>query len=722
MKQTSLRSIAATAVVVAGSCAFAQTGNMAVNNDGRKPHPSAILDVSSNYLPLATAEQKGMLIPRVTTAQRNAIAPTVAQQGIMVYQTDGVPGFYYFEYGQWVRVDVGADGWDVSGNNPTLVANEFLGTRDNTDFVFRTNNVEAMRVKGTNGARYVGIGTTTPAEMVDVNGALLINNPSPGSWPPPTSFAATNQTGTILFRPPGTGSPGDTLFSTYIPGAPQNRDAIMWAGHWGNVDGTGVQNLAAADANSGGWRKLENDYQERFTKSYAQPGTPSCGSGSVQIPGNIAIVAANLTSALASPGVREWVSPYPHNTSGRIRHQHMYLASELNLEVNQLSGNANVTGGLCANQPITSIGFYIGTGGGSKTVPLNSMAITIKHVAFGVNDLSTGFDLSNDPAQSCYIQTVNTNRPSITGAWEVFSPLSQPFVWDGVRNIVVEIAYATTTIAAAQPPVLFGPSPGGALLTASWNSTSTIAPCSNAGLPGSCSATLPSVPAGMPWNNASCGTLGTNGGTTQFRPVIQFTGTVATAPALVNSFGSYLYYQGGFVAESTTTGNPFGRQTNPYFAFKGPGTITAENGVFDNSIRLNDHVFDRAFDGQVAPEDAALFGTQRNHSIEEMAEFTRMNRHLPTVKGRDAWRIEGGFSFGDLTNQLWTTTETQALYVTELHDRLNLLEVLSTDRPLVPDEFDLARQQLAGAKSYTDGEKGLLLEGLRNRVVTTQHH
>ena len=48
-------------------------------------------------------------------------------------------------------------------------------------------------------------------------------------------------------------------------------------------------------------------------------------------------------------------------------------------------------------------------------------------------------------------------------------------------------------------------------------------------------------------------------------------------------------------------------------------------------------------------------------------------------------------------------------------------EVISS-RPITSDEFDLARQQLAGVKTYTDGEKGLLLEGLRNRVVTTQQH
>jgi len=197
---------------------------------------------------------------------------------------------------------------------------------------------------------------------------------------------------------------------------------------------------------------------------------------------------------------------------------------------------------------------------------------------------------------------------------------------------------------------------------------------------------------------------------------------VTTSPALTSSISSYIYYQGGFVSESTTTGNPYGRQITPYYAFRGPGTITAENGVYDNGAQLNDHVFDRAFDGQVAPKDASRFGTLRNHSIEEMAEFTRMNRHLPTVKGRDAWRIEGGFSFGDLTNQLWTTTETQALYVTELNDRLNVLELLSTDRTITSDEFDLARQQLAGMKGYTDGEKGTLLQGLHTRVVTTQQH
>lgn len=221
----------------------------------------------------------------------------------------------------------------------------------------------------------------------------------------------------------------------------------------------------------------------------------------------------------------------------------------------------------------------------------------------------------------------------------------------------------------------------------------------------------------MPWNNATCGTLGTNGGTTQYRPVIQFTGTVATAPAGTTGVSSYLWYRGGLVVEGTTN-PPWGRQTTPYFSFKGPGNISVENGVFDNTVRLNDHVFDRAFDGRVKESDAAHFGAGRNYSIDEMASFTRMNRHLPTIKGRDSWNAERGFSLGDMTNQLWTTAETQALYVTELNDRLDVLELLSNDRPLSQEEFNVAKASICGMQDHTESEKAVLLGSLQERVVT----
>ncbi|MBL0044951.1 MAG: hypothetical protein IPP33_11335 [Flavobacteriales bacterium] len=208
------------------------------------------------------------------------------------------------------------------------------------------------------------------------------------------------------------------------------------------------------------------------------------------------------------------------------------------------------------------------------------------------------------------------------------------------------------------------------------------------------------------------------GGTLAFRPVIRFNGTVSTAAPATSSSNSYIYYRGGMVLEATTSPAPWGRVIVPY-SFRGPGTICAERGVYDNGTKLNDHVFDRAFDGSVNPKDAATFGDGRNMDIDEMARFTRTNRHLPTMKGRDSWRVEGGFSLGDLTNQLWTTAETQALYMTELNDRLDVIELLSNDRPLEPVEMGLAKKQLCSMGHYTEAEKAALVKTLEARTVTT---
>lgn len=58
------------------------------------PHASALLDIQST--------NKGVLIPRMTLAQRNAI-PTPAT-GLLILQTNITPGFYYYTGTAWARV------------------------------------------------------------------------------------------------------------------------------------------------------------------------------------------------------------------------------------------------------------------------------------------------------------------------------------------------------------------------------------------------------------------------------------------------------------------------------------------------------------------------------------------------------------------------------------------------------------------------------------------
>jgi hypothetical protein len=69
-------------LLVISNCLFAQVG---INSDNSAPDSSAMLDVRSI--------NKGMLIPRMTLEQRNAISSPAV--GLMIYQTDNSPGYYY---------------------------------------------------------------------------------------------------------------------------------------------------------------------------------------------------------------------------------------------------------------------------------------------------------------------------------------------------------------------------------------------------------------------------------------------------------------------------------------------------------------------------------------------------------------------------------------------------------------------------------------------------
>jgi hypothetical protein len=112
------------------------------------PDPNAQLDVSSS--------NKGILIPRMTLAQRNAI-PGITL-GLMIYQTDNNPGFYVNKSSSfafnWVPITEGKNLWSTSLGNANYISN------------INTGNV--------------GIGTTLPetkfAVTNDDSAIVLFNN------------------------------------------------------------------------------------------------------------------------------------------------------------------------------------------------------------------------------------------------------------------------------------------------------------------------------------------------------------------------------------------------------------------------------------------------------------------------------------------------------------------------------------------------------------------
>lgn len=124
-----------------------------VGIDTTTPNASAALDITSTT--------KGVLIPRMTFAQRNLIVSPAT--GLLIYQTDSTPGFYYFNGVSWQSF--ASSGWSLTGNGGTTPASNFIGTTDLQDLKIVTNNTEALRITSTGN---IGLGTTTPSTKLHI--------------------------------------------------------------------------------------------------------------------------------------------------------------------------------------------------------------------------------------------------------------------------------------------------------------------------------------------------------------------------------------------------------------------------------------------------------------------------------------------------------------------------------------------------------------------------
>ena len=75
------------------------------------PNTSAVLDLTSTT--------KGILIPRMTAAQRTAIATPAT--GLLVYQTNAPAGFYYYDGTAWLLLAAGSGSSAGGSDDKTLI-------------------------------------------------------------------------------------------------------------------------------------------------------------------------------------------------------------------------------------------------------------------------------------------------------------------------------------------------------------------------------------------------------------------------------------------------------------------------------------------------------------------------------------------------------------------------------------------------------------------------
>ena len=126
--------------------------SFAINTDGSAANASAMLDIKSTT--------RGLLIPRLTKTERDAIASPAA--GLLIYQTgpDSI-GFYYYQYSKWNLVATKSNSdssfWGMHGNtntSPPSASNiagvnpddTYLGTPDAKDVSFVAGGNELVRV------------------------------------------------------------------------------------------------------------------------------------------------------------------------------------------------------------------------------------------------------------------------------------------------------------------------------------------------------------------------------------------------------------------------------------------------------------------------------------------------------------------------------------------------------------------------------------------------
>ena len=140
------------ASAIAGTIHYnAISQSLGVNTTGAPAANSAILDVSST--------DKGMLVPRMSKAQKNAIAAPAT--GLLIFQDspDSV-GFHYYDGTVWTWLanankSLDTTAWLTTGNTG-LNDTSFIGHRDNKPINFRANNIKVGRFDRTRANYFIG--------------------------------------------------------------------------------------------------------------------------------------------------------------------------------------------------------------------------------------------------------------------------------------------------------------------------------------------------------------------------------------------------------------------------------------------------------------------------------------------------------------------------------------------------------------------------------------
>jgi hypothetical protein len=263
MKNTLLALSLGALLSVCTAGAFGQ--GMAVNTTGAAANSSAILDASSTT--------QGMLIPRMTAAQLAAISSPAT--GLLVYQTDGTAGFYFYNGSSWVSLNTpggSPSSGDLTGSYPNPTISSSGSTGDNiitavnasggglsgTKLATNSVSVNAMSATGTrNSTTYLrgdntwatvsggsgtvtsvssGVLTTGTTAFTDTLFHSIIVNPT---TTPSIFYTFNNAAAATVLTNSVTGSPAQPVYGKVVPqalyatsGTPSSTTFYRGDGQW----------------------------------------------------------------------------------------------------------------------------------------------------------------------------------------------------------------------------------------------------------------------------------------------------------------------------------------------------------------------------------------------------------------------------------------------------------------------------------------------------------
>lgn len=653
MPRSLLRQAFTLCLITGAGAASAQS--VGINLSGAAPAAAAMLDIDAT----GATPRMGVLIPRMTQAQREAVPVTAADDGLWVFQTNNTSGLYYYEQGfGWKRWGTGA-GWALEGNNILDPTAQFLGTlatgTANKSFVLRsvspaTANSEMM-ILGTGASTaaaapttgYVSLsaanGGVPPAERLDVAGAIRVG------------VAAGANEGAIQY--------------TSIPGDDPNN----W--HYGH-DGTR-------------WRRMENAENVVTSTPTSTPAAPIYARDTMVCQGDIGMVMSR--SELLGTGFNTtFDGSTPFFTAGTapqrgMRVQYKYRGADLAAQ------------GLCTG-PIRTVSLYFLEGemlvAPPGIQPYVNAVIRLYTQPTVIPDFSTTNFMIDAARNSIYSTGTLTNLLILDG-WMEFDIVDMPYNMG--QDIIMDITVTRGGTAGTSPRLDCN-------LASGYNSCRWLY---------SPSAFANTFTTNLADDNVQNPTVaqGASIGMSSKLPTVRFNGSI-TSRTTVPRNANFTQYPGGLMVGTQAWASTPG-------TFKGPGTIRAQNGVYDGNTQLSDHVFDRYYDGVVRPEDAASAADYRMVPLDDLRQTLERDRHLPDMPSRQEWEQAGTPSLGQLQTGLWRTVETQALYITELEKDLSALESAAFGASTSAAETERLIAEVQRSNRLSDAQKLHLVAALRHR-------